>query len=287
MPRLPAVMGALLALVLLSGCDGCKSTPKDGPRADAAPLSSRAPLHHPKPKPPCTALGVIGDAGVASGAPIAGEWITLGAGTQFTAKHPRTARETAFEGPGRVRVCVGGDEESWLSEGVFRATAGVGEAPMQEEWVATPLGVLRYAQAELQLKVSDRALELEVQKGKAFLHPGATSLTELAARSPEDGGWFGMPAGTRVVLHAAAAPVAKDAVDACAAQAAEAHAVARAIVDSGAKLGELAKEHVTLRRAARASCAVAAVLVETVHGSAREELSSRVREADADWRSLE
>ena len=280
--------GAILALALLSGCDGCKGATKNGPRADAAPLSSRPPLHV-KHKPPCVALGVTGDAGVASGSPIPEtEWLTLAAGAEFTAKHPKTARETTFDGPGRARVCIGGDEESWLTGGSFRATAGVGEAPMQEQWVATPLGVLRYAQADLKLTVSDAALELEVRKGLAFVHPGAQGLTELAARSPEEGAWFGDARG-----DARGPPRRRDARGQGRRRrlrgrsGARPRARARDCADGGAHLGELAKEHVVSRRSARASCAVAAVLASAAAGTAREELESRVRAADADWRSLE
>ena len=71
-------------------------------------------------------------------------WLSLGPDARLVAKDPRTTRETAFVGPARVRSCVAHREESWLAAGRFESAIGAGETPGAEEWVVTPLGVVRY-----------------------------------------------------------------------------------------------------------------------------------------------
>jgi hypothetical protein len=96
----------------------------------------------------CRAIAVDGDAHLETqgahpdaAAPMAVQdripgdvWIALGAKGRLVVRDPRTARETTAAGPGRVRMCVDAQEESWLAgDGVsFESTAGAGEAPGSE-----------------------------------------------------------------------------------------------------------------------------------------------------------
>ena len=83
-------------------------------------------------------------------------WIDLVSGARLVAKDPRTTRETTFRGPARVRACVDSIEESWVDSGSFESSVGAGESPGAEEWVVTPLGVVRFAAAKLGVQVSTR-----------------------------------------------------------------------------------------------------------------------------------
>jgi hypothetical protein len=115
---------------------------------------------------------------------------------------------------------------------------------------------------------------------------------ELAARQADDGGWYALKLGEKLALHPAKRKEgnddwAKHIATVCEEDARQAHGVARAIADGGAaKLGDLAKQHVLMRRRARASCATAMVLASMVESALRTELEARLHAADADWRSL-
>ena len=95
-------------------------------------------------------------------------WLELAKGSRVVAKDPRTARETTFRGPARVRACVGYSEESWVASGHFESAVGAGETPGAEEWVATPFGVVRYTAARLSVDVGAHDADVVVESGQAF-----------------------------------------------------------------------------------------------------------------------
>jgi hypothetical protein len=129
---------------------------------------------------PCRAIAVdgsvheeaAGDAGAAlalEGEIPTGVWLSLANDARLVAKDPRTTRETTFVGPARVQACVAHREESWLGSGHFDSAIGAGETPGAEEWVVTPLGVVRYMAAKLAVIVRAKDAVVAVGSGVAFL----------------------------------------------------------------------------------------------------------------------
>ena len=129
---------------------------------------------------PCRAIAVdgpvheqgAGDAGAAlaqQGEIPTGVWLSLAQSARLVAKDPRTTRETAFVGPALVRVCVAHREESWLATGRFESAIGAGETPGAEEWVVTPLGVIRYMAAKVAVDVRAKDAVVGVGSGVAFM----------------------------------------------------------------------------------------------------------------------
>jgi hypothetical protein len=225
-------------------------------------------------------------------------WLTLGPGAKVTAKDPRTTRETAFEGPGKVMPCVAHEEESWVARGAFRSAPGAGEAPGAEEWVVTPFGVVRYAAADLQATVTSDGLTVALSRGAAFLWADETVTSVMgggrdAGQGGDDDGWRRLDtAEVRVVARSKGRgpsdlDAAKAALARCTTVSNEARALGEKIQAPEAPLAELAPRHVIARRAARAVCAVARLRAEALSVPAeRDELTRRAQEADGIWRTL-
>ncbi len=210
---------SLAALALAVACTPQKPTETDAaPSAvpvaplDAAPSSSAAPMdahahmeHWEEARAsalriPCRAIAVDGPvrvegSGDAGGPlPFQGEipdetWLTLGKDARLVAKDPRTTRETTFVGPARVRACVAHREESWLVAGRFESAIGAGETPGAEEWVVTPLGVVRYMAAKVAVEVRARDTAVGVGSGPAFMWLDAgVRVTRARGASATDAG---------------------------------------------------------------------------------------------------
>jgi hypothetical protein len=269
-----------------------------------------------RPAFPCRAIAVEGevrpdtDAGpaLAPEAEIAPErWFTLAPNARLVAKDPRTTRETTFRGPGRVRACVDWLEESWVASGKFESTSGAGETPGAEEWVVTPLGVVRFGAAKLTVEAPLRrhaewsaldAVRVAVTEGVAFVWiavdasrrgPGGV----LATGRPDeaiDEGWARI--GEAVVKLTSSAPqsalrAAGSAVDSCVAIGTSARDLARALLTSDGAAGATAARQVTTRRLARAACAVAALRVAELPSlDAKASLSASLNAAQDLWRTL-
>jgi hypothetical protein len=240
-------------------------------------------------------------------APLAGEaevpekaWVSLASGSRIVAKDPRTARETIFIGPARVRACVDRTEESWLASGTFESVVGAGESPGAEEWVITPQAVVRYAAARVHVEVRPAETQLTVASGVALLWPAhAKELSEGWQRLSE-----GQTAAVRTMSPALGA--LRSAVEQCAALARSSRDLAAAILngasdaalaDGATAAGEV-KDQVKTRRLARAACAIAAVRLDTAR-SARDggstvkqdggplgDLAAQWADADVAWRTL-
>ncbi len=316
------VFGAAVALgAPLAGCGACEpdrsqparvelspapSTPLPVASAHAGtPLPTTAPPR-PREKTPCRAIAVDGDVRLdrsAGGAALARQdaiepetWIWLASDSRLVAKDPRTARETSFRGPGHVRPCVDFAEESWITSGTFESAVGAGETPGAEEWVVTPVGVVRYGAARVTVDVPIRSLHdsvgLGVTEGVAFawLASDATAQTSDGGPSsgPVDDGWARI-AGAQLTLTVAsprpAPESARAAIEACRLVGRSALDLANALVegDAGAMM---AAAQVRARRLARAACAVAAIRVDSLSkSSSKENLVTSLRDADALWRS--
>jgi hypothetical protein len=320
---------AAFAAVALAVC-ACQPSPSTATAPDAG-----APLAHatanatsppsiaaprvappvPAPRPTCRAVSLQGDARAVNDADggrgpalaIDGEipeddWIGLGAGARLAAKDPRTTRETLFLGPGLVRICAGHREESWVSSGAFESESGAGESPGAEEWVVTPLGVLRFSAAKLRVDVHATHASVAVEGGVVFawIPPDVRSQRvdfadagETRASSDRggegaaaDGGsragaaWERVAAATLRLSAAggqAAPDAARAAVDRCDAIAHRAEDLTRALLaphsagesESGVPgraraAADAIADQVSTRELARAACAVAAVRTDAL-----------------------
>jgi hypothetical protein len=133
----------------------------------------------------CRVLAAKGPSGPATpsvGTLLTGdEWLDLAAGVELSLKHSETTRELRVRGPARLRACPEGAETIVLAQGGVTSIAGPGTRAGASVMLATPLGVVEYADAELTLDVTGDALSLDVQRGSASLggslredRPGAT-----------------------------------------------------------------------------------------------------------------
>lgn len=313
---------SLLGAPLVSACDGCgagssATVPSASPSVSASTsiaVSASAPASAPLPssmRPPCRVLGPT-----PPGTPAAGDdfkWLEVAPAMRITAKDPRSARETGFEGPARVRICVEGDEESWiaLSRAVdagsalaaFTSVRGAGEAPGAEEWVVTPLGVVRYSAAAVKVVVQATRGTIELTSGTIDVWP-ADDVALEARRAGDAGarvdagaprkeeGWqrFDGAVGATLVAKASTATsgAASAALERCRAAAAKARSLAVAVGAPDAALATLAAEHVIARKLARAACGIARVRASALEpDAASAALAKDAAAADAVWRKLD
>jgi hypothetical protein len=335
-------LAVLAACAPLGACGACEPDPSAAP--DAGPAASVArvlspPLPAPPPRPhvelhaPCRAIAVDGDTHLEgpgtrpdAAAPMAVQdripgdvWIDLGAKGRLVVRDPRTARETTAAGPGRVRMCVDSQEESWLAGDTvsFESSPGSGEAPGSEEWVVTELGVIRYSAARLGVQARPGAIALAVTDGVAFvwpaqdatfaLPPPARDRDALAAPPASDAdGWERVVGPARATLSPrprvrrdAPARAVAGAVAQCTQLATRTRELAAALLapPEGRSAGDTARpdaslvadpvEQVRTRRLARAACAVASLrsaTVVTTDDAAGFERA--LKQADSAWREL-
>jgi hypothetical protein len=317
------------------GLAACQSAPSSAPTtaSDAGTQAARAPSPSTAtapsvpsplaaaaaPRPTCRAVSLQGDVRVVNDTDggsgpalaIAGEipesdWVGLGPDARLAAKDPRTTRETLFLGPGRARVCVGRREESWLASGVFQSETGAGESPGSEEWVVTPLGVLRFSAAKLRVEVRGKHANAEVGDGVVFAWIPSdvhTQRLDAGARGEHpEGMWQRVTDASLRLSLAAGAPAvaARAAVDQCETIAHRAEDLTRALLaphsgngdDGGVPSGAHASagaivDEVATRELARAACAVAAVRTGALgKDAARDDLEGRLRSADKAWTAL-
>lgn len=248
---------------------------------------------------PCRIIGLSGQAAGDAGAlALQGDvprgWIGLSEGGHLVGKDPRTARETTFDGPGRLRDCVGSAEEAWVAEGAFESSAGAGEAPGAEQWVVTPHAVVRYASAKVRLRVRPTGTTVTMVAGVAFAWPPAAHPSDAGALEE---GWQRLGAGSTQVGPTGGTG---DAVARCADLARRTQDLTAALFfgDGGAPTGTTVTDQVTTRRLARAACAIAHLRVETeapsaaAHGgplgagAPNDKLGAALEQADVAWRSL-
>jgi hypothetical protein len=318
---------ALAALFAVAGCGGCHGTTAgdaggtSGEATATAPTSVSTPVgtgtvHAALPCRAATVMGRVtleplsGFTGDAGGPALAGQseipadaWVDVSdAASRFTARSPKTTRETTFTGPGRSRPCVGDDEDGWLLGGTFASVPSSAERPGGEEWLMTPLAVVAYASAKMEAELTPTGITVRVGQGgvqvwtldgtSASLLGGDAGTGAGPDAGPATGdGWTRVLPGTtwRLKLEKKGSPedLAAAASEACAKDARDAHELGVRVAAKGAPLAEILPRHVRARRLARAACGAAAVRIEALALSAtRDGLLERVRAADADWRSL-
>jgi hypothetical protein len=230
-----------------------------------------------------------------------GVWLWLASDARLVAKDPRTTRETTFLGVARVRPCVGRREESWIASGSFESAVGAGETPGAEEWVVTPLAVVRYMAAKLHVDVRAAETTVSIGGGDAFLWladdvregrptPGVDG-SSGASTTLDDEGWrrtSDTVGGPLKLVPAAGARSATDAaravVDRCASLTKRARDLAGALIAGPADLdGGIAKEQVKTRRIARAACALATLRVASLSPSpSKDALSATLNAGSLD-----
>jgi hypothetical protein len=225
-------------------------------------------------------------------------WILLGPSSRLIAKDPRTTRETTFLGAGRARPCVERREESWVAAGAFESVVGAGESPGSEEWVVTPLAVLRYGSAKVRVVVGAKGTAITPASGVAF----AWIAGDARARWGADGGaeapktavdgWERVadaPVAIVPVAATTAPQAARAALDHCGTLADRSHELASMLVMPSVGLPDASAvaDQVVARRLARAACAVAALRVGALaDGAPKEALSAKLNEAVATWTAL-
>ena len=315
---------AALLCSQLAGCGACEPDPAPVAQVDAggavvaAPASALVALRASRrsalnPHPlvsSCRALAVEGEvafdpdggAAVAPSVELHGDqWLVLAANSRLVAKDPRTGRETTFRGPGRVRACVDSLEESWLGRGVFESSVGSGEAPGAEEWVVTPLGVVRFAAGQLSVEASAQDVRIRVAQGTAFVWVAEDAVARTAGGKVDGGagwskgeeGWLRLASGAvkfaltpgRTALEAARAGVS-----ACVRLATSSRDQASAVLSNtgdAAASGAAVAEQVMTRRLARGACAVASLRVADLPPSqAQAGLDETLGGARTAWRAL-
>jgi hypothetical protein len=294
------VARAAAALLCLQACDGCKSqssgTLSTSTSTSTSPSTSTS-IPIDAARPPCRAIAVTGDVrfdgdtrdAVSPTTPLGdGSWLAVLAAANVTVKDPRTAREVRFDGPASVRVCVGGEEESWMSIGTFHSTPATGERPGGEEWVATPFGVVRYAAENLDVVVDTTSMKVSTLGGGARVWAADGVASPAGLRTDEQ--WVSPDPKKPALFKGAASSGDSKATDRIVAQcgtlADAAAAIAAQIAAPGAPLGDLAPKHVVARRAAHAACAVAAVRVTLGRPDAQAAWLATIAGAEKRWRAL-
>jgi hypothetical protein len=192
--RAAAATSAALFVLALAG-SGCRSkttatesagsaVPK--PSARPAPARSATPAASSAPATGCRVLAAKGTAG--PGSPAVGklltgaEWLDLATGVELSLKHTETTRELRVRGPARLLACPDGAETIVLSQGGVSSIAGPGTRAGATVTLATPFGVVEYADAELTLDVGDKSLTLDVKRGNAWLSASVREERPGAAR---------------------------------------------------------------------------------------------------------
>jgi hypothetical protein len=251
-------------------------------------------------------------------------WIGLGPKGRLVVRDPRTSRETTAAGPGRVRLCVDAQEESWIAGDAvsFESSPGSGEAPGSEEWVVTELGVVRYTAARLGVQVRPGGISVALADGVAFVWPaqdatltipppakdkGAPAPVGAAATRPSDAdGWERLVGPARATLSArprahrdpSGRSIVAGAVAQCSQLATRTRELAAALLSppedragNGAARGDASVvanpvEQVRTRRLARAACAVASLRTAELTTDDAAGFERALKQADSAWREL-
>lgn len=249
-----------------------------------------------------------------------GSLIELGAESELTVQATVSTREITLVGPALAEVCPGGDEAVRLTHGKVTGFPGAGVRPGADVWIATPLGVVRFSDAKIDVNVPDRSasrLEVALVSGQANVIPAASVMTLAPSEARADAGRRGRPApaadGSSVAAiggNPAAAgdalalipgvafearrretPVSRwsgDLVAACVRQAGVARDTAQSVTsprDGGrGALGDLIFAHVRARQQARAACEVAWAAGGLATGLLDAARRADLESAEASWK---
>ncbi len=214
-------------------------------------------------------------------------WVTLAEKTNFSVRVLATGKELRFEGPGDVRAC--GADVTLVAQGTAMGIPGAAETPGNEQWVATPCGVVRWTAGVHKFAADKDGCRLQTSVGSSFLWlPEGARLEDVAldGGAPDSGaaivaaaedGWRRIDGRRAVRLRAEG--TAADAVGWCEKAAGEVDALVARMTDGGtANLGDLTVRSITARKGARAACSLAAT---RVHASKATPLEARLARATA------
>jgi hypothetical protein len=254
------------------------------PSANAEPSADMATGRTLLSPGACRAIAVKGTVTGKGGVPlVTGDaldrtsWFSAKAGASIAVKNTETSRELVFHGPAEVLPCEHGEERFLMTEGHVETATWAGARPGAEVLIATPFAAVRYGDAKLDVSVDAKGLTVTSDTGDAWVW--------LAGAASEEK----IPGGKRFEKRGRA-PDVKTLVADCEKRAEDAESRARAVLvpgNSAAPLGVRAAEHVRARKAARASCAIAAAAVQTSQAEVdKDSLGRRVSYADARWRSV-
>jgi|SRR5687768_10095724 len=295
----------LVALALLGYPNtACRrSTPEasDGVAAGSAPAASARTIAAPSitpsaalpdappPKVPCrvsTGTGRLEAPSSTLGprSELNGKrFVVLAEGERISLRHERTQRELSLLGPGRFLPCVRGDELVLVIEGGVKSSPGVGVHAGGEVVLATPFGLVRYADAAADLKVTASRLSLKVQAGEASFDPAPRKATEAVRPKAVRG-----PNGSIDATKTADAEIA---LERCRSAETSSRALEKPPRPAGsarAALGTWAVESFEARRRARLACALARVVIAGRPLAERRRLEDLLesRESDAKGAAL-
>jgi hypothetical protein len=243
-----------------------------------------------------------------------GGLLDLGPDTELTVQATVSTREITLVGPATAEACPGGDEAMRLSRGTVTAFPGGGVRPGADVWIATPLGVVRFSDAKIDIAVSGpnaERLAVAVIAGLATFVPavGVSAAVSPAGRADgaaadprndglaasadgADGAIALLPGVTFVASRPAGAVSrwVRDLVAACARQARVARDAGQLVAvppDGGrAARSDLAFAHVRARRQARAACEAAWAAGALAPGLLDAALRADLEGADATWKGV-
>lgn len=275
--------------ILLASLPGCRCDADDetAPQAQPSavePAATGSEGRTAPKRPACRAVRVVGQVSQGGrrldrGALLnEAQWMELGPDARLTLAHTETARTLTLHGPARAQACANGAEQLTLARG--RVTTARGSArPGAEVLIATPLAVVHYGDAQLEVEAAEDRLSVSAVAGRARVSQIEKEKNDQQV-SPEK----------PLTVEATAEPEAR--VAACSRAAANAQRVARQLApgpSSGRRnlLGEHAAEHVRARRQARAACASAlAAVAASSDAEMRGRLEARIRSANQTWRAI-
>jgi hypothetical protein len=222
-----------------------------------------------------------------------GAWLDVAEAAEITVR-TSNYREITATGPALVAVCPNGEDELVLARGRVSAFPGTGVRPGVEVWIATPLGVVRYSDAKIDIEVAadGRRMRATASMARADFAPGPRIRIEREIPGDEPalpGSFREVPlrAGASLVAERAAIPLRMflvDLVGACTRES-EAARVAAEILANGdaggvAELGEHAAAHVRARQRARLACETARAATGPGPGTLDDSLLAELRAAD-------
>ena len=297
---------ALMAMVLAVG--GCRRTEgKATPIGTATGTATATPTGTATAIPTTTAIPARGCesfaqrgevrirvAGGEGSAPMArGDVIPNGAvvevadGAELTL---RTAmyREITLVGPATAAACRDGEDGILLLQGKMSAAPGTGVRPGVDVWVATPLGVVRYTDARIEVEASADGSRVAANaiSGQADFLPAPGTHVEVGSQDAHGKPLVEVPVrvGSSFVATRTAGPLPRffsDLVRACEAEsAATAEALRRLSEADAGELGERASRHVQARRRARAACETARAALYLGPGTVDASLAAQLDAAD-------
>jgi len=219
-----------------------------------------------------------------------GAWIEVAEGAEMTVGTP-SHREITVSGPAVASVCPKGDDELRLLAGRVSAFPGTGVRPGIEVWIATPLGVVRYSDAKIEVEVAAEGTRMTAAVSMAQAHFAPAPGIRIERGIPDAGAppspWVDLPlrAGTSLVAVRAPSPrgpFVADLVHACTREANATReaslSLANAYADAAADLGERSARYVRASQRARVACETARTAAG--RGPDSLELSVELRSAD-------